>query len=228
MNGDKNSSSLDAKFLLGTLWVISLLIVGYLGFIYGKGSSAQQSKTTQEKTVLQATNQALNIQTPTPSESSLEKNALPVSTENVTPTAVIENTCSKNGFAQKWEYLTSYTIKGGDSLQSIAADQLKDATRADEILKINGVGSLVVGSTLYLPPSSITKSSGNIKQVYGKLVEKNSVSWHLSFTAGTTGQGILIPAYLFDSVPNVSTYKIGDCLSILLDDGYKIYSLTLQ
>ena len=213
------------KMFLSSLWVVSLIFVGFIGFAWGQGS-----KTTDTKKVLMAnTSQVPVTVAPSPqiTPNSFSNN-IPGAGVN-TPTPTVDTTpCGKTGFAQKWEYLTAYVIKENDSIQNIAKEQLKDESRVNEILQINGVGQLVVGSTLYLPPPTITKSSGNIKQVYGKLVEKNNTSWHISFSSDPKGQGILMPSFLFEGIGNRDTYKIGDCIKVFFDDGFKVYSVSLQ
>jgi hypothetical protein len=210
------------KMFFSALWFVSLLIAGFIGFVWGQGSKIDESKN-----VLTANTSEVPA-TVSPSPSEVSNNNVPDSGAN-TPTPTINtSTCSKNGFAQKWEYLTAYVIKENDSIQKIAKEQLKDETRVNEILQINGVGPLVVGSTLYLPPSTITKSSGNIKQLYGKLMEKNTTSWHVSFSSDPKGQGILIPSFLFEGIENKDSYKPGDCIKVFLDDGFTVYSVSLQ
>ncbi len=219
-DSDNNSGM---KVLLSMLWIVSIFLAGIIGFSYGQKNKTPQPQTNNS---VLASNQ-LNI-----TDKPVPPTNMPVSTpiiaNTISPTVTYTNTCPKTGFAQKWEYLTAYIVKQNDTLQSIAEQQLNDKTRTNEILQINGVGPLVVDSTLYLPPPSVTKSSGNLKEVYGRLVEKNSVSWHISFSNDPNGQGILIPTYLFESVSNNDSYKIGDCLKIFFDDGYKVFSVSGQ
>jgi len=202
------------KILFTSLWMISVVIAGYIGYGYGQGQTPDKKVLTPTPTI-QANPTVIDY-------------TVPGNATTVSPAMVDTKACAKTGFAQKWEYLTAYVIKENDTLQSIATEQLKDETRSNEILQINGVNPLVIGSTLYLPPASIAKSSGNIKQVYGKLVEKNSTSWQLNFSNDPKGQGILFPSFWFESVPNNDSYKIGDCLKIFFDDGFKVYSVDKQ
>ncbi len=210
------------KMFFSVLWVASVIVSGFIGFVWGQGTKSDDS----EKVLMANTSQVQVTVAPSP-QTTVGSNNVPGSGNTPLPT-VNTTPCSKTGFAQKWEYLTPYVIKENDSIQSIAKEQLKDETRVNEILKINGVGPLVVGSTLYLPPSTITKSSGNIKQVYGKLVEKTNASWHLSFSSDPKGQGVLIPSFLFEGVANEGIYKLGDCLKVFFDDGFTVYSVSLQ
>ncbi len=224
-----SESSGDSKYWMTSLWVISLFLVGFLGYFYGKGSVDSQPNTAEKVLSAQA-NQESTLKAPVANNQSTvvgpDSNA-PTASQNETAT-LGNNTCAKTGLSQKWEYLTPYVLKESDSMQSIAKEQLKDESRVNELLQLNGVGPFVAGSTIYLPPSFITKSSGNIKQINGKLVEKNDASWHISFTADKSGQGLLVPAYLFQTVSNASSFSIGSCISVLLDDGFKVYSVNLQ
>lgn len=231
-----SQASANLKLLIGFLWVFSIIFTGFVGYGFGKESVGKQTES-QAKVLNAQTNQIASVQdsitTPVPiaveekTETATAPTIAPIGPASSSSTTT-ESVCSKTGFAQKWEYLKPYVLKPNDSLQSIARDELKDETRVNELMQLNGVGPFVVGATVYLPPSSITKSSGKIKQIYGKLVEKNDSSWHISFTGDKSGQGILISSFLFQGVPNTTTTKVGDCLTVLLDDGYKIYSLALQ
>lgn len=228
MNTSNNSAS--TLFFVTACWLLSLVVTGMIAYAYGKGSLTSQ-QTTKDAVLSSQVVQEEGLKDPqqdsTNSVSPAQSTDLPADSRQQTATTD-SKACSKTGFAQKWEYLTPYTVKQNDTLESVATEQLKDASRVNELLKLNGVGPYVVGSTLYLPPSNITKSSGNLKQVYGKLIERNNTSWHISFTPDKNGQGILIQSFLFNSVPNKDEIHIGDCVSVLLDDGYKIYTLALQ
>ncbi len=203
-----SSDTSGAKMAIGMLWVVSLIVIGYLGYIIGQKETAPQKSST--KNVL------------------AEINSLPTSPPSSVTAKNTTVSCSKSGYAQQWEYLKSYTIKENDNLPAIAVAQLHDESRVNEIMQINGVGPLVVGSTLYLPPDSVTKSAGKLKQVYGKLIEKNESMWHLSFNNDEKGIGVLIPTYWFENITNKDEYQTGDCLSILFDDGFKVFTVAKQ
>jgi hypothetical protein len=204
------SDSAGAKAAIGVLWILSLVIVGFIGYSFG-----QRGKTSPQIT---STNVLGSDITQPPVVASPTPNDIPISTPP----------CAKSGYAQKWEFLRTYVIKEGDSLPTIAENEMHDRNRVNEILKINGVGPLVVGATLYLPPENITKSSGNLKQVSGKLTEKNASIWHLNFNENEKGMGILIPGYWFEKVAGTDSYVVGDCLTVLLDDGNTVYSVSRQ
>lgn len=224
MENTTKSTSTDQfnlKIYFGIILITFVLIAFAGGYVLGKGSNMNPADLSKNEPNTSSKQISENT-SPTPIAATLlDAEANKAATQD-------ENACTKYGFAQKWEYLTPYIIKENESLPIIAKEQLKDETRLNEITKINGFGPFVVGSTLYLPPSSITKSSGNLKQVYGKLYEKDSTSWHLILSTDPKGQGILIPTYLFEKVPNKDSYKVGDCLKVFLDDGFEIYSVSLQ
>lgn len=215
-------------FLISGMWFMSLLVVGFVGYFIGE-------KGLPEKSVLNA--KAVHP-SPTPIPTANPQNALDTTYYNLSSDTITqgpqkeetsENTvCKKTGFAQKWEYLTAYEVEENDTLQSIAKKQLNDEGRVNEILQVNGVGPLVVGYTLYLPPPNVPKSSGNLKQVYGKLLKKSQASWHIGFSSDPDGQGILIPAFLFENIADRDDYMSGDCLKIFFDDGYTVYSVARQ
>ncbi len=213
------NDSLNMKILVGIFWVFTTVISAVVGFSYGRNTQVAQLPV-EKNTVLGSTSEIAA----TPTES--VENILPSAPTNITPTSTAF--CKKAGFAQKWEYLTPYIIKENDSFQSIATRELQDATRVNEITQLNGIGQLVVGSTVYLPPPSVSKSSGNLKQVYGKLSDKNSVSWHINFSVDPNGQGLLIPSFWFEGLANSNTFKIGDCVKVFFEDGYKVFSIALQ
>ncbi len=220
-----STDSSNLKMYFAGILIITVVITFFVGFLLGKNIGPSDSST--EMVLSSKTNQVTSAPTSTPTPTPY---VISTVQGGVTPAATQPDNkaCSKYGFGQKWEYLTSYVVKEGDSLPSIARDQLKDETRINELIKINGAGPYIVASTLYLPPASITKSSGNLKLIYGKLWEKNSSSWHLLLSTDPKGQGILAPAYLFEKVPNKESFKLGDCLRIFLDDGYEVYSVSQQ
>lgn len=209
-NGSTNNSS-NSKILVGILWIASLLATAFIGFTFGQKEKLTVKPAPQN--VLTSLNQVGDT---------------PIPTQQITPSIIPNTVCAKSGFAQKWEYLTSYTVKEGDSLQDIVTTELNDSTRLNEVLQINGVGPLVVGSTLYLPPKLITKSAGKLKQIYGRLVVKDKDSWQLSFNGEKDGQRIIIPTFWFEEIADKESFIVGECLTVLLDDGFKVFSVAKQ
>jgi hypothetical protein len=223
-----NDFSLNTKITYGFFGMLAAVFIGLLGFSYIKGMLSGQSNS--DKKVLATTSQITYAPVVKPSptiEVTAAVTILPTGEDNV-PSAASNKSCDRYGYAQKWEYLTSYTIQPNDTLQSIATAQLHDPSRVNEIVQLNGAGPYVVGTTLYLPPPSITKSSGNLKEVYGLLIDKNASFWHISFSSDSSGLGILIPSYWFNDIANSNSFIVGDCIKVLFDDGNKVFSAVMQ
>lgn len=203
------------RTMISISWIGSLIIVAAISYLFGRASMPVNQKPTEQKVM--SANAVMASSTP-----------VPTATPQTSPTPLPEKACSKTGFAQKWEYLTPYILKEGDSLQKIVETELNDASRLSEVIKLNNDIQLALGVTLYLPPASVTKSSGNIRQVNGRLVDKNESMWYISFNADKKGQGLLIPTFWFESLTNKGLYNVGDCLTVLFDDGYKVFSVSTQ
>src|SRR6185369_6433475 len=153
-----NESTQNKQVIAAIALTFLLIILGVIGYIYIKKSMPSTNQNVLNASTTVSPTQSIS---PTPQ-------AITNTTTTIAPASTLpDKPCSKNGPAQKWEYLISYTVKDGDTLDSVATTQLHDSTRVNEILQLNGTGPYVVGSIIYLPPPSITKSSGNIKQVSG-------------------------------------------------------------
>ena len=59
----------------------------------------------------------------------------------------------------------------------------------------------------------------------GLIVKKDLTSWQLSYGGGEKGMGIVFPGFWFKDISTRDTYKIGDCVTILFDNGVKVYSI---
>ncbi len=209
METESSHEPSDSKSIFVLLWVISLIISGVVGYFIGRnGISTQQTAGSAQITPTVAGISTQNIESPTPS---------------VDLTAI----CKKTGVSQKKDYLVSYTIKPNDSISSIAKEQLGDSSRDKEIIKLNdGANGLTIGSTLYLPPPSIKESAGNISEVSGMIVGKDNGNWHISFGGGTSGPGIFLPTYWFQDIVDKDAYQTGDCVTILFDNGVRVFTIT--
>lgn len=212
MEQQKTTDGHDSKLLINSLWIGTIIIVGILSFLFGRSN---------------ATPMVSKQMTSPPTQSQLS--ALPttaVDTPSLTPAVDLESACSVTGPSQKKDYLISYILKEGDTFEKIATEQLSDPTRVSELTTLNqDAHNLTVGSTIYLPPSWIKQSSGNISQVSGKIVKKDNASWQLTYGGGEKGPGIWIPGFWFKDVPDLSSYNIGDCVTILFDNSVKVYSV---
>lgn len=225
----ESSYSSEKQMVVGVSVILALALIGILGYIYVKSNIASQANTNTN-TLHASTNQLNQIQAPSTvaQVATTISTTAPTAAENIGPSKTLQNNCAKNGPAQKWEYLDSYTVQAGDTLQNIAATQLHDASRVNEIVQLNGTGPYVVGTTLYLPPPSVSKSSGNLEEVYGMLYEKNASFWHISYSSDPKGLGILIPSFWFDGVANSNAFTVGDCIKVFFDNGNKVYTVSLQ
>ncbi len=205
-------STSQSKVLWVFLWVISLLLVG--GVSYGIGSARPQAQVTP------TTNQGGITPLPTSPQVAV------VVTNEPSPTVSLTGFCDKSGPSQKKEYLKTYILKEGDSFQKIAENELHDGTRVSEITALNDdQPKLTVGSTIYLPPDSIKQSGGHIFETSGKIVKKDETSWQLSYGGGEKGMGIVFPGFWFKDLSDAVNYKLGDCVTILFDNGVKVYSI---
>lgn len=201
-----------SKSLFISIWIVSLVFTAIFGFMAGKSSNSSGQELVvapaPPDAVLGAENQAAS--TPTPSVD-------------------LTGICKKSGVSLKSEYLPTYTIQEGDSLQSIAETQLEDVTRVNELTALNSdVSGLTAGSTIYLPPSNLKKTSGNLVQISGMIIKKDNAIWQLSYGGGEKGLGIAIPAYYFSEVGNKDTFAVGDCVTIFMDNGVKVYTAEKQ
>ncbi len=206
-------SGSNSKILWIFLWVISLLLVGGIGYAIGSSRpTIQVAQKTNENTI-----------TPLPTS----PQATIATTTNIpSPTVTLTGFCDKSGPSQKKDYLKSYILKEGDSFQKIAENELHDSSRVSEITALNDdQPKLTVGSTIYLPPDNIKQSGGHIFETSGKIVKKDEASWQLSYGGGEKGMGIVFPGFWFKDLPDTSSYKLGDCVTILFDNGVKVYSI---
>lgn len=213
-SSSNDSSGMSGKLLWVLVWLVSLAIVALISYGAGKGNQATEIKPSPvPTTALQSIPTAPPL-SPTP-------------TILLTPTIDPEAICDKTGPSQKKDYLVTYYMKEGDNISSIAEKELGDGTRTTEIIALNEGGpALAVGSVLYLPPSNIKQSSGHISEVSGKIVKKdNATSWQIAYGGKVDGPGIVIPGFWFKNVTGTETYKLGDCVTILFDNGVKVYSI---
>lgn len=213
LNGQelKEEASKTSKSLLIFLWIVSLAIFSGLSFFIGRNSFYP----------------ALNSYSTAPTPSSV----LGAQNTNISPTPSVDlsGICKKSGASQKSEYLRAYIIQAGDSLQSIAEKELGDVTRVDEISKLNADASgLTAGSTVYLPPEGMKKTSGNLVQLSGMIVRQDNAVWQISYGGGVGGLGVAIPAYYFTDVANKSDFTLGDCVTIFMENGVKVFTLSRQ
>ncbi len=88
--------------------------------------------------------------------------------------------------------------------------------------------TLTVLSRVWLTPPDVAKSTGKLALVAGRIVRLDNAVWQISYGGGVDGLGLAIPAYYFSSVTNKADFKLGDCVTIFLDDGVKVFTVTKQ
>ncbi len=204
MDGQETNSNVAST----SLWLLALLITGVVCFFIGRNTVSQKASEIDQ-----------------PQKNVLSDNTLPTAI----PTTQVDLTsaCEKTGASEKKEYLKSYILKEGDTINSIAKNELGDTTRNTEILTLNdNISKMTVDSILYLPPDSIKSSSGHIAQVSGRIVKMDEGSWQLSYGGGEKGPGLWMPGFWFKDLPDKNNYHIGDCVTVLFDNGVKVYSVT--
>jgi len=222
MEGSTSKDSglgINPKIIFVFLWVASICIVAFVSFAFGKNKNTNITANAELTPAISPTSAPIAQQNSNTNE---QATVLPVPTETVD----LESFCDKTGPSQKKDYLVAYTIQDGDTISSIAEKQLGSTTRDAEIIQLNdNLSKVTVGSVLYLPPPSIKESSGKLFEVSGKIVKRDNANWQLSYGGGSTGPGIVIPAFWFKDVPNLDSYKLGDCVTVFLDNGVKVYTI---
>ncbi len=211
MENTEESNSQNTKNLNVAIWIVTVILVGAFSFFIGKASNDPKQNVGQLGVVVSVA--------PSPT-------VIPPTQSIPSPTVDLESFCDKSGPSQKKDYLVSYLLKEGDTFNKIAENELKDVTRVSELTTLNSdQRQLTVGSTVYLPPEFIKESSGNIFETSGKIVKKDVESWQITYGGGADGPGLWIPGFWFKDIPNINSFKIGDCVTILLDNGVKVYTV---
>lgn len=204
MDGQETNSSVAST----SLWLLAILLTGIVCFFLGRNTVAQKPQEIDQ-----------------PQKNVLSDNTLP--TAIPTPQIDLTTACEKTGASEKKEYLKSYILKEGDTINSIAKNELGDTTRNTEILTLNdNISKMTVGSILYLPPDNIKSSSGHIAQVSGRIIKMDEGSWQLSYGGVEKGPGLWMPGFWFKDLAHKNNYHIGDCVTVLFDNGVKVYSVT--
>lgn len=158
----------------------------------------------------------------------------------------IANTCTKNSYGNINEILTKYTVRKGDSLLSIAKNELGDPSRLQELAVMNadkyptlfsspGVLAqnpfLEQGWVLSLPPKWITSSSGQLQEVNGLILAIRPEDQALEISSKRDQSGHFASITLDSSTINNSNvnFKVGDCISAMRDVRLnKILKIDLQ
>ena len=170
--------------------------------------------------------------------------------QNIQTTSVIQqnldNNCKNNSRSDINEILVKYTVKQGDSLLSIARNELGDPSRIQELAVMNadkypGLFSstgvlaqnpfLEQGWTMSLPPKWITNSSGQLDIINGVIfnIRSDDKSMEISSKKDQSGHYATITLDKDTINQNKVNYKIGDCISAIRDIRLnKILKINLQ
>lgn len=144
--------------------------------------------------------------------------------------------CVHYGWTDGSESLPSYMVKRGDTLLSIAKDELSDSGRVEELIALNKGGHpslsmqspfIEQGWVLVLPPKNSKHTSGHLKQMQGELVDITGGAAWMIYSPGTGGTGPWLPSRMVASAP--TELKKSDCVRMLYDETTGIiYSYELQ
>lgn len=136
--------------------------------------------------------------------------------------------CSKTGDVNRKDFALVYVVKKGDSLLSIAKNELGSYGRSNEIIMMNDDPvrqdpekwkNLVVGAQLFLPPSYISRSTG---QVFARDMYVQNLDKHFVYV-GFKPQAIRQPFGEKFFINGDTKYldgkplQVGDCIRIIYD-----------
>lgn len=146
--------------------------------------------------------------------------------------------CKYYGFPDEEGFFPAYTVKPGDTLLSIAQNQLGDTQRVEELIKLNirkhtsiGLDNpfIEVGWELLLPPDFVTNSSGGLYIHAGEFIERkdqarNSIVPNDENIAIIYYDGGFKSSLVSRKTPSTvylgkESFKTGDCVFVLVDSG---------
>lgn len=138
----------------------------------------------------------------------------------------VETKCGYYGILDQDFYLNKYVVQKGDTLLTIAQNQLNDSSRVDELIELNKQlyptlsirnPYIEVGWGLKIPPQYFSKSSGMLEGVGGQITEQNDKSITINLKKDSIVKQI---SYLTPSTKylSVSSFKMGDCIYIVKDN----------
>jgi len=141
-----------------------------------------------------------------------------------------EKKCPYYGFLDKDFFLSKYKVRKGDTLSSVAKNELGDDSRVEELIQLNKPGYphlsiqdpfIEVGWELRLPPKFISKSTGALVGLGGELLEETEESIAINLRYGQSG---IDEGYYSYKSPKTkylgqSSFQPGDCIYIIEDTG---------
>ncbi|MFH1244489.1 MAG: LysM peptidoglycan-binding domain-containing protein [bacterium] len=149
---------------------------------------------------------------------------------------IVLDKCSKYGINDNREDLyTSYTVKKGDSLLSVAKNQLNDTSRIGDIVAINqdlypglSIKSSFIepGYKLYLPPSYVQRveyigSKPYLLHSYNGEISEilDNGMWRIHLNSQNLNHLVSISNQTLFLGKTKENYKIGDCISAIYSGG---------
>lgn len=195
------------------LVIIFASAVGYIGFMYGKDYYKIQDKKSIQSQVDQ------------PNSNKSQETNWP--------------NCPKQDLQSNTGFLETYTVKSGDSLLSIAKNELNNSSRVNEIVVLNKETYphlstekpfIEIGWKLFLPPKnqitngSIYTGAGNLS--FGDYNGKKL--WGVSYENGGLGSFTMPELDEFGGQYNL---KEGDCIFVTYQGGdgvHKVLKITPQ
>jgi LysM repeat protein len=152
----------------------------------------------------------------------------------------VSNKCKIDRYSNDLEdFLSTYTVQSGDSLLTIARDQLGDVSRVNELISLNkdrypslSIDNpfIEIGWKLYLPPDYTKQTSGRLSRVGGwisNIVSNDPLIFEVNNNLGSHFATITISDDTI--VPNSFSSAIGECVYVIQDElSGKSYKLFLQ
>ena len=155
----------------------------------------------------------------------IDEQELSIQRSLLSPSPLIEKRvkCAYYGLLDQDFFLTKYTVQKGDTLLSVAKNQLGDSSRVDELIQLNKQTypsisiqnpTIEVGWILRISPKYFPRWTGILEGEGGKVLEN-------------TNDDIVITVRSDQNVPTISyktaqtkylgqdTFKVGDCVYIL-------------
>lgn len=241
-NSQPNKSKRHLVFLVGIAFILFLVGVG--GYFLGMKKTSQSTNTPSVTKVYNQSGQPLQhvilqqgdktqIVIPQTHE---QKNIDFTNLATKLPDGSFK--CELKDASVFDEFLNQYVVKKGDTLLSIAKNQLNDTSRVQELIELSysrypslslNNPFIEVGWKLYLPPKFLNVShSGKLALVKGEILEDREkyfrVQIHPAINAG---------AGLYEKNKHIvylgkESFTVGDCVSILVDIAGVNYVLAIS
>jgi len=201
INKDESSVKSKPKVAKYFLYVLVPVITFFLGMIYSQYSGSKLFF-----------NEYLGK----------EQQTSVVTVSSAVPEPQEREDCSIYGPLLISQFLEEYVVKPGDTLLSVAEDELGDVSRASEIVALNqrldryperslSNPFIEQGWKLFMPPENVKQTSGNIQAYAGEIEEIGDTEFVIGFKGGGGGK-VNINADTKFLLKSRKDYQIGDCL----------------